>query len=301
MEVYFVQHTNLALVWFDLFIEIAVELREKYNAKIIHKTDGRVYVERFDYSLPDCEIIIYDEENDILKAISWSETRSGLFDIFNKRSNKDDVLIATQFYGWFPKDFDRSSLTYALKGSTYYPFYSKTNYDFYYHLRKFRGYENLTDKLFCLETTGRDDVQRLRGINLCSESPGSLPLDLYLELAIKHKVGLSIHGVSEICHREFDYMAIGLPNLRLEYMTQLDAPLIPDYHYISIPLEGLPWDGRLHREGGDQYVEAYKKRFLEVKDDIEFLDYISKNAHDYYLEYCSPHNRLKHAFKLLKL
>lgn len=301
MEVYLIQHTNLALVWFDLFVEIAVELRDKYNAKIIHKTDGRVYIERFDYNLPDCEIIIYDEENDILKAISWSETRSGLLEVFNKRSNKDDIFIVTQFHGWFPKNFDRSSLPYTLKASTYYPFYSKTNYDFYYHLRKFRGYDNLIDKLFCLETTGRDDVPRLRNIGLCSESPGTLSIDNYLELAIKHKIGLSIHGVSEVCHREFDYMAIGLPNLRLEYMTQLDAPLIPNYHYISIPRDEFPWDGRLNREGGDQYVEAYKQRFLEVKDDIDFLEFISKNAHDYYLKYCSPHNKLKHILTLLNL
>jgi hypothetical protein len=301
MEIYLIQHTNLALVWFDLFVEMAVELKEKYSAKITHKADGHLYIEKFNYNLPDCEIIIYDEENDILKAISWSETRSGLLDVFNNRSNKDDIFIVTQFHGWFPKDFDRSSLPYTLKASTYYPFYSKTNYDFYYHLRKFRGYDNLIDKLFCLETTGRDDVPRLRDIGLCSESPGTLSIDNYLELAIKHKIGLSIHGVSEVCHREFDYMAIGLPNLRLEYMTQLDAPLIPNYHYISIPRDGFPWDGRLNREGGDQYVEAYKQRFLEVKDDIDFLEFVSKNAHDYYLEYCSPHNKLKHILGLLNL
>lgn len=301
MEVYLLQHTNLALVWFDLFVEMAIELKEKYNAKIIHQTEGYLYIEKLDYNLPDCEIIIYDEVNDILKAISWSEATSGLLNVFNKRNNPNDVFVVTQFHGWFPKDFDKSSLPYTIKSSTYYPFYSKTNYEFYYHLRKFRGNDNLIDKLFCIEGTGRDDVPRLREIGLCSESPGSLSFDSYMDLAIQYKVGLSIHGHAEVCHREFDYMAAGIPNLRLEYMTQLDAPLIPNYHYISIPLEQFPWDGRLHREGGPQYVEAYKKRFFEVKDDLDFLDFISKNARDYYIKYCSPQNRLNHALKLLNL
>ena len=301
MEIYFVQHTNLALVWFDVFLETVLQLKEKHNAKVIHQTEGRVYIERFDCSISDCELVIYDEDNDVLRAISWSETQSDLLKVFNQRSNKDDIFVITQLCGWFPENFDKTKLPYAIKASTYYPFYAKTNYDFYYHLRKFRGYDNLEDKLFCLETTGRDDVPRLRNIGICSESPGTLPIDGYLEFAIKHKIGLSIHGVSEVCHREFDYMAIGLPNLRLEYMTQLDAPLIPDYHYISIPLDDFPRDGRLHREGGNQYVEAYRKRFLEVKDDVEFLSFISENARKYYEDYCSPHNRLKHIYKLLNL
>ena len=54
-------------------------------------------------------------------------------------------------------------------------------------------------------------------------------------------------------------------------------------------------------QGGDAYVQAYKERFLEVKDDTEFLKFIAENAHDYYTKYCSPQNRLSHLLNLLEL
>jgi hypothetical protein len=55
------------------------------------------------------------------------------------------------------------------------------------------------------------------------------------------------------------------------------------------------------REGGEDYVQAYKKRYNEVKDDKEFLSFISKNAREYYTQYCNPYNRMNHLINLLEL
>ena len=55
------------------------------------------------------------------------------------------------------------------------------------------------------------------------------------------------------------------------------------------------------RIGGEAYIEAYKKRFFEVKDDKEFLDFIIKNAREYYINYCSPQNRINHIVNRLEL
>jgi hypothetical protein len=301
MKVFFLQNVNMPLVWFDLFLELTLYLKEKYNAEVFTQKSGFLYIEEFKHNLPDCEIVIYDEEKDILKAVSWSEGPSGLLRVFSERANKEDIFVMSQFHGWFQKDFDRTTLPYTLKSSTYYPFYARTNYDYFYHLRQWSNYEDLIDMMFCLTSTGRDDVPRLRDAGLCSPSPGPLNIDDYLNMAIKYKVGFSVHGVAEVCHREFDYMAIGLPNLRLEYMTQLDPPLIPDYHYISVPRDNFPWDGHAHRVGGPEYIEAYRKRFYEVKDDFDFLQFIAKNGRDYYEKYCSPQNRLSYILNLLNI
>jgi len=222
-------------------------------------------------------------------------------DIFTNRNNPNDILLQTQFHDWFHKDFDRSTFPFKLKGTTFYTFTPQTNHEFFYHLRRFKSHEELIDKIFFLFTTHREDGIRMRELNILSESPGLLNIEDYLKLAIQHKVGLSLPSIAEICYREIEYMAVGLPMLRLEFMTQLDPPLVPNYHYIAIPRDGFPWDANADRNGGEAYVEAYKKRFFEVKDDKEFLDFISRNARDYYTKYCSPQNRVNVLMESLEI
>jgi hypothetical protein len=128
-----------------------------------------------------------------------------------------------------------------------------------------------------------------------------MPIEDYLKQAIEYKVGLSISSNAEICYRDIEYMAVGVPMMRIEYFTPFDPPLIPDYHYISIPRGNFGCSAREDRIGGEAYIEAYKKRFFEVKDDKEFLDFIVKNAREYYINYCSPQNRVNHVANRLEL
>jgi len=41
------------------------------------------------------------------------------------------------------------------------------------------------------------------------------------------------------------------------------------------------------------YVQKYIDRFEEVKDDKDFLKFVSDNAFEYWENYCSPQNMLK--------
>jgi hypothetical protein len=304
INVYYSENGGFDWVWHDLFLEIVLYMRDQYNANIIRRRGASVPVERYQNCLVwDSDLLIEDIDNDIVKGISFRECRPELFRIFTERNNKNDILLLTQFYNIFSRNTNRSDFGFNLKPTTFYPFNSHINYDYWYHERMFIEYDTLIDKMF-FGGSIRGDIPRLQDIGLVNglvNETLSLDIDRYLDMAIHHKIGLSINGAGEVCHREIEYMAIGLPNLRLEYMTQLDPPLIPDYHYISIPRGNFPWDTNYNRDGGPEYVEAYKKRFLEVKDDREFLSFIVKNARDYYTAYCSPHNRLAHVLRSLEL
>ena len=73
-------------------------------------------------------------------------------------------------------------------------------------------------------------------------------------------------------------MSVGLPMIHTEYRFPYFPNLVPNTHYISIESEGL------HRKecmGGSKYVEKYISKFLEVKDDLKFLNHISHNAYNY--------------------
>jgi hypothetical protein len=301
LTVYFLETQYAYMGWNHVFLELVNYLRDVHGAKVIHQKGGHLFIEKFNYKLPDCELVIHDEKNDILRAISWAEWKTGLLDIFKTRKNKDDIFMQTQFSNWFPLDLDKSIFPFKLKGTTFYTFRPEVDHEFYYQKRKQIKYCDMIDKIFFLFTTRREDPFKLRELGLCSESTCDLSNEDYLDLGIQYKLGLSISSVGEITYREIEYMAIGVPNLRLQYGTQLDPPLIPNYHYISVERKNIPFDVHLDRAGGEAYVEAYKQRFLEVKDNYEFLEFITNNAREYYIKYCSPPNRLKHVLNSLEL
>ena len=131
----------------------------------------------------------------------------------------------------------------------------------------------------------------------------------YLEKLINSKIGLSYYmeldkyntpydHPGEFCYRDIEYMALGIPMIRFNYLSELNPNLIPNYHYISI---NRPDDLIIDRLGNESHAKLIEERFLEVKDDYEFLNFISKNARQYYTDYLSRENRVNHTIKLLNL
>lgn len=305
MTVYFLDCQYSYWGWHDVLLELALHVVEKYGAKFEYQKGGHLVIEKFDnYRLPDSEILIHDEVNDRLYGLHWGETRTGMMDIFEKRNNPNDILLVTQFYNIYQRNFDRSTWNFKIKNTVYYPFVPQANHEYYYRQRKIIEMtkpETIIDKVFCLFTTIRPIGLQLREAGLVTEATNFMNIHDYLNLAINYKMGLALSGVAEVNFREIEYMAVGIPMLRMEYMTQLDPPLIPNYHYIAVSREGFPWDMYAERNGGPEYVEAYIKRYNEVKDDKELLSFVAKNAKEYYQAYCSPENRLKHLLTQIEL
>lgn len=98
-------------------------------------------------------------------------------------------------------------------------------------------------------------------------------LESYVEELVTYKCGLSFTGAAEICHRDLEYFALGMPVIRPELKnTQFLEPLIPGYHYIST--EAGSHEEKMH---------SINKKWDEVKNDFDLLDFIGNNARDWYL------------------
>jgi hypothetical protein len=97
-------------------------------------------------------------------------------------------------------------------------------------------------------------------------------------------------------------MAMGIPLIRFEYLSKLKIPLIPNYHYISVDRpDDLNSFLKQDKDGNDSHANLITNKFLEVKDNKVFLNFISKNAKKYYEDYLSPTSSIDYTRKLLTL
>jgi len=95
--------------------------------------------------------------------------------------------------------------------------------------------------------------------------------DLFKEFN-ENKINLSIDGAAEICHRDIEILSSGSVLLRPELNQIFHDPLIPDYHYISVPKSNDP-------------VTQFKlllEKYEEVKNNDELLSTISNNGYEWY-------------------
>jgi hypothetical protein len=323
MNVYFVFPENLYMKmgFHRFFLDIVLYLKEKCSANIIQNEINKdfIFIEKYNHEMRDCELIIEDEKNDKLIVLSVCESRNwgnedknnDIWNILTERNNPNDAIVITHYTSWFHHGMDfTNQYNFKIFKTSFFPFNPWINNEYFYKLRKFKKQDDFIDKMFFMSSTRREDPFKLYELGYCTNPDLRYTAEMYLNNAINYKVGLSFSSVAELCYREIDYMGIGLPTLRLEYKITTNPPLIPNYHYISVDRDkydlygkenDMEWGTHIDRLGGEKYVNAYIERFLEVKDDYDFLSFISKNAYNYFQENCTQENSLKNIIKMLNL
>lgn len=293
---------NYNLFWDDL----TDELKKRYDV-----TENRYYElanqQRFevtlknqtcpkgDFLLLECEYVIEFEDTGEFYVMCVSDDLSHA--TLNEKSNPllKKVLIS---------QFNRSEIISHV-GTVNEDKYSPWIYfpctvddlEIHYNIRKTMN--EYIDKMYFRGTSiaDRPIVTYIDQTYLNGYHPIGNPATYFNDL-INYKIGLSIAGRGELCYRDIEYMALGVPFLRFEYISELNPKLIPNFHYISVD---RPEDLVKDRLGNFEHAKMIEKRFLEVKDDKEFLDFISKNARDYYTTYLNRENNVKHTLNLLGL
>jgi len=118
----------------------------------------------------------------------------------------------------------------------------------------------------------------------------------YANEAIQYKIGFSCAGSAQFCYRDIEYMAMGIPILRFEYTNEMNPPLIPNFHYIAVQ---PPMEHTAELNTTEEHSRLIEQKFLQVKDDIDFLQSIANNARQYYLNHIHGLNGVKHTLQLL--
>jgi len=139
---------------------------------------------------------------------------------------------------------------------------------------RFRNFPNDFFRQY-LHTDSRFDCIDRREFNILKNE--------YMAELNEHKINLSVNGHGEVCNRDMEIMGLGNVLLRTKFVAQFHETLIPDFHYVAIEFD----DYKDHKLLADRLIEKYN----EIKTKPEFLDFVGKNAREWYLRNgCSEGN-----------
>jgi hypothetical protein len=131
---------------------------------------------------------------------------------------------------------------------------------------RFRNFPNDPFRQFITKDSRFDGIDKREGF-LTSEE--------YIRELAGHKVNLSINGHAEVCHRDMEIMGLGTVLLRTRFVCKFHEPLIPNFHYVAIDVDNF----RDYETIAQKLIAKYE----EIKHKKDFLDFVGKNAREWYL------------------
>lgn len=245
------------------------------------------------FLLLDCEYVIENKETGEFHVISVSDTLTHAS--LNESSNPYcKTVLISQFH---PESIKSHTKDNYFKYRPWVYFQALfDNLDVFYSKRE--HIKNKKDTLFFKGTSLQDRTfLSFLDKSYVSDFNPTNPTEYFGEL-IRHKLAISIDGRGEFCYRDVECLGVGVPMIRYEFESIFNDPLIPNYHYISIP---RPKDMVLYRQGTKEHADVFMEKYFEVINNDELLKFISKNAREYYVKNLVYSNILKNTFDILDL
>jgi len=294
-----------SLFW-ESFIE---ELCKKYEVERVGFEVSEPYKFNIKTSVQDEPMYLY-ESDCLVENLETDEFHiMSVNDILhhNLLMEKSNPKLKSVFFSQFIRKHFISNVgeefMYKYHPWIYFPFNTTNLEQFYYKRKTCKNF--LKNKMFFKGITEDRPIIHFFNKQLLEFEKNLCSSENYFENLIEHKIALSIGGRGEKCYRDIECMAVGVPILRFEYLSEFNPELIPNYHYISVPMpRNYPKNSmniECDRLGYKEHAEILEKRFLEVVDDTEFLEFIAGNARNYYNDYLSHGNNVKYTIKLLGL
>lgn len=128
---------------------------------------------------------------------------------------------------------------------------------------------------------------------------GRSTIEDFIKNMSKYKIIMDISGIGGNSCRLVQGMGLGLAVIRPKVKVLADNPLIPNYHFIEVDCDDYSnsQDYNKYKELADAYID----KFEEVKNDEDFINYISKNAREYFDKNCRIENFIDLVYKKVDL
>ena len=119
--------------------------------------------------------------------------------------------------------------------------------------------------------------------------------DVYFQEMSQHVMAISLPGLGRSCHRDFEAFAVGTVVLMPTFHNQFAEPLVADEHYVAAE---IGCDLQKHPQ---QAADRLRERYLQVKDNHDFLQFVRGNAEAYYDQFIRYDASAKMMIRLLEL
>jgi hypothetical protein len=295
-----------------------------FDAEIInYNEDGKTFTGTINLQSPtpnfgntppisDVDCVIENLETSEIKVLSFTEYFNNYICHTIKSPNCTKALLSHfnwhNIYYWMRKE-NASSQIGKIKPWIFLP-YLNFDYEFYRNLRD--NTEYLEEKLFWLGSGAADYRKSIKFIHdkghlqpLSNSSHDEYLRKLSLsKVAVGYYTDLERYNTpydhpGEFCYRDIEYAMVGVPFIRIEYKDTLHNPLLPNFHYISIPREHAYV--AYEKYGDEGVADLYIKKYEEIKYDHSFLNYISNNLREWSDKNILHGNAEKLTFNLLEL
>lgn len=123
----------------------------------------------------------------------------------------------------------------------------------------------------------------------------------YLTDLTNYRAALSLPGGTEVCNRDIECFSVGVPVIRPHLITNYPDPLVPNYHYISCYNNCSYWHGNPSYLSYDHFSEYLKDYWDKIKNNTEYLKFISTNARNWYFRNCKLESNIDYILTNLKM
>lgn len=291
--------------WDDLTDELKkhYEITENRYFENAHIDRTKIYLQKRTQEfleILECEYVIEDLESGNFWILSVADQITG--GVLNEQSNP--YLKKVLYSQYIPDQIVHHTKENCYKYSPwiYFP-QNIVDYDYYYKKRKEKN--KFINKLYFKGDRSNRPIINHINSEILSDTK-IINKEDYFDDLINYSVCLSIGGAANgnLCYRDIECMALGIPILRFDFDSTLNPSLISNYHYISIPIQlDFPKHNGVLKDrlGNKKHAKLIEDRFYEIINNKIFLEYISKNAKNYYNTYLSKKNRIVHTLNILNI
>lgn len=263
--------------------------------------------------ISDVECVIENLETGETKLISFTEYFNSYACHISKSYSCTKTLLAhfnwQNVYYWMKKESAINKLN-TISPWIFLPF-NEFDVESYRNMRNDINF--FEDKMFWLGSgvdSYRKVIREIENRGFLQPIILTSSIETYLEKLIKSKIGISYYmeldkyntpydHPGEFCYRDIEYMLLGVPFIRIEYKDTTHNPLLPNVHYISIPREHAYVE--YNKNGILGLSELFIQKYNEIKNDDEFLEYITYNQLKWSDENLLNGNKEKLTYDLLNL
>ena len=123
----------------------------------------------------------------------------------------------------------------------------------------------------------------------------------YMQDMSEYRCSLGLPGGTEICQRDIESFAVGIPVIRPHLDIIYPDPLISNYHYINCYYSCKYWEGHATYINPADFQKQVLYYWDKIKDNFEYLEFVSTNARNWYVRNCTLNTNIKYLLKTIDL